>query len=151
LADVLLGFHHAVDQRALVGLVGVVNLRREDQLAVEVDRVLGLVRQVRAAVLPLGDPRIGIGRALPVVIGDLLGLPFLVEAANLRVGRLLVLLDDAFIRPTTYARQSSPVSVRTMLFIAALASRVVESTPTVFPLRRPFSSASFKTNWNAET
>jgi hypothetical protein len=33
-----------------------------------------------------------------------------------------------------------------MLFIAALASRVVESTPTVFPLRRPFSSASFNAN-----
>ena len=43
-----------------------------------------------------------------------------------------------------YACQSSPVSRRTMLFIAAFASRVVASTATVFAFKSPFSLASFR-------
>jgi hypothetical protein len=63
------------------------NFGGDDQLAFEIDHVLGLVGQVRAAVLHLRDA----------------------------------------------GCQSSPVSRRTMLFIAALASSIVLSTPTVVP------------------
>jgi hypothetical protein len=50
------------------------------------------------------------------------------------------------INRTTYADQSSPVSFRTMLFIAAFASSVVLSTPTVFPAINAFASAIPSTN-----
>ena len=40
------------------------------------------------------------------------------------------------IRRRTYSCQSSPVSRRTMLFIAASASSVVASTPTVLPFKQ---------------
>ncbi len=53
------------------------------------------------------------------------------------------------IRPVTYSCQFSPVSRRTMLFIAAFASSGVESTPIVLPSRRFFSRASFRTQAKA--
>jgi hypothetical protein len=50
---------------------------------------------MRPAVLHLGDPRVRVRRALPVLVGDLLVLPLFVEPANLLVRWLGVRLDDA--------------------------------------------------------
>ena len=49
-------------------------------------------------------------------------------------------------RRRRYSFQSSPVSRRTIDFMAALASSVVESTATVLPLISPFSAANFSTH-----
>ena len=38
-----------------------------------------------------------------------------------------------------------------MLFIAALASKVVLSTPTVLPATSPFTAAIASTNWNTSS
>ena len=46
------------------------------------------------------------------------------------------------------ASQSSPLSFRTINFIAALASNVVESTPSAFPLSRPCACTSCSTKTN---
>jgi hypothetical protein len=45
-----------------VAPVGGVDLRRDDGAGVQIDRVLGLVGEARAAVLEPGDPGLGIGR-----------------------------------------------------------------------------------------
>ena len=47
-----------------------------------------------------------------------------------------------------YSFQSAPLSLRTMLFIAALASRVVASMPTVLPRNKPFCSSKTSTKVN---
>jgi hypothetical protein len=57
-----------------VAPVGGVHLGRDHRAGVEVHRVLGLVGQTRAAVLQLGDPRVRIGRALPLRVGQPLAL-----------------------------------------------------------------------------
>jgi hypothetical protein len=53
---------------------------------------------------------------------------------------------SARISPVTYSCQSSSVSRRTMLFIAAFASSVVESTPSALPSSSFFSRASVNTH-----
>ena len=47
---------------------------------VEIDRVLGLVSQMRRSVLHLGDLGVGVGRALPVGVRQRLALALAVEA-----------------------------------------------------------------------
>ncbi len=54
--------------------------------AVHVDRVLDLVREVRAPVLQLGDLGVGIVGVLPVVVGGLV-LALLVDAREIRASR----------------------------------------------------------------
>ncbi len=57
-----------------VAAIGGVHLGRDHRAGVEVDRVLRLVRQPRAAVLQPGDARGRIGRACPLGIGELVAL-----------------------------------------------------------------------------
>ena len=106
----------------------------------QIDDVFGLVGQMRATILHLGDPAVGVGFALPLLVRDLFVLAFPVEPSESlrpRARRPVRSGPLPRIRRWTYSCQSSPVSRRTMLFIAASASRVVASTPTVLPLKRP--------------
>ena len=56
-------------QRRGVSLGGITQADRDDGLRIQVNRVLGLVRQVRVAILHLRDLGIQIVRVLPVVVG----------------------------------------------------------------------------------
>lgn len=107
---------------------------RKHRAAVEVGGVLGLVRQVRAAVLHLGDLRIGIVRILPVVVRSL-ARTLLVDLCQVSMRQRL---DPR--RFASAVRESSyfvPSSRRTMLRSAALASRVV----ALIPIASPFQEA----------
>jgi hypothetical protein len=57
-----------------VALVGGVHLGRDHRAGVEVQSVLGLVGEMRPAILQLGDLRVRVGRAFPVGVGQLLVL-----------------------------------------------------------------------------
>jgi hypothetical protein len=56
------------------------HLGRDHCTGVEIDRVLRLVRQVCATVLEPGDPRVRIGRALPLGVGQLLASAGAIQA-----------------------------------------------------------------------
>ena len=66
-------------QRRRVAFVGRVDRRRHDDAGVEVDRMLGLVGEMRRPVLHPGDLRIRIGRARPVLVRQLLALAGAIE------------------------------------------------------------------------
>jgi len=55
-----------------VAVVGGVQFRRNDRTGVEVQRMLGLVGQTRAAILQLGNPGVRIGWTLPVGVRQFL-------------------------------------------------------------------------------
>ena len=55
-------------ERARVALVGGLQGDRYNRAAVQIDRVLGLVRQMCAPVLHLRNPRILVDRALPLLV-----------------------------------------------------------------------------------
>ena len=59
-------------QRRGVPFVGVSQTRGDDGLRFQIDRVLSVVRQVRATIFHLRDLGVRVMRVLPVVIGDLL-------------------------------------------------------------------------------
>jgi hypothetical protein len=67
-----------VPHRGRVALLRRVNLGRQNRARLEVQRVLGRVGQVRAAVLPLGDLGIRIVGVEPVVVAGLLVFPLAV-------------------------------------------------------------------------
>jgi hypothetical protein len=104
--------------------------RRDDDAGVEIDRMLGPVRQVRATVLQLGDLGIRIGLAGPLVVRQLLALAGAVDANKIVRTRRL----DA--------------SRRTIARTAALASIVEASMPIRLPLIKPFSATSRNTQSN---
>ncbi len=60
-----------------VALLGGVQFSRNDRTGVEVQRMLGLVGQTRAAILQLGNPGVRIDRTLPVGVRQ-----FLADAAR---------------------------------------------------------------------
>src|SRR4249919_1337298 len=66
-------------QRRRIAFVGGVDRRGDNDARVEVDDVLGFVREMRRAVLHSGDLRIGIGLARPVLIRELLALALTIE------------------------------------------------------------------------
>src|SRR3974377_1957244 len=68
--DVFLRLADTLKQSLAVGLIGWIDRRRDHNLALEVDDVLGLVGQMRAAVLHLGDAALGIGGGFPVFVGN---------------------------------------------------------------------------------
>ena len=70
------------------------------------------------------------------------------RATSARVG---VSIPDAFANRRTNASYDSSVSRRAMLRIAAFASSVVASTPTVFPFARPDSANRSSTHVNTAT
>jgi len=57
-----------------VALIGLMHSGCDDRAGIKIDGVLGLVRQVRATVLHLGDTRLGIDRRGPIFVGKLLAL-----------------------------------------------------------------------------
>ncbi len=66
-----------------VAAIGGVDRGRDDRLGVQIDRVLGLVGQARAAVLHAGDLRLGVGRARPLGIAQPLALALAIELLQL--------------------------------------------------------------------
>jgi len=69
--------------RRRVTLVGRMQRCRDDNPAVEIDGVLGLVCQVRTAVLQLRDLRLLVGLAGPLLIRQLLALAGTIDANKL--------------------------------------------------------------------
>jgi hypothetical protein len=127
--------------RRRVAFVGRMDRRRNNDAGVEVDRVLGLVAQTRRAVLHLGDLRVGIGRARPVLVRKLLALTFSVKPDEVvdRRRRHAALLGHA---RQHFPRYVSPQSRRTMVRSAALASMVESARPSPVRARRPVPEPS---------
>ena len=80
--DVIRRFDQRLDHRRGVAGVGVLHGHPHDGARLQIHRVLGGVRQMRAAVLHLRDLRIGIVRRRPVLVRPLL-LPFPIEPRQL--------------------------------------------------------------------
>ena len=66
--EVCLGRRQGLGKRCRIALVGRVQLRRHHRAGVQIHRVLGLVGQVRGAVLHLGDLGLGVAPGNPVLI-----------------------------------------------------------------------------------
>ena len=62
---------NVVFQRERVPVIRRINLGGHDHLGRKIDRVFGLVRQMRPAVLHLRDAAVFVGRTLPLVVRDL--------------------------------------------------------------------------------
>ena len=81
-----------VDQRLAAGgrvaLVGVLDGHPDDRSALEIDGMLGLVRQIRLPVLHLRDLRVGIVRMGPVIVRPFL-FPLAVDARQFGARRRL--------------------------------------------------------------
>ncbi len=90
--DLLGGRDQRLDARRRVAVVGILHRHADDRAGLQVDRMLGLVGQMRAAVLHLGDLRVGIVRMRPVVVRALL-LPLPIDRA--RSSRVGVSMPDA--------------------------------------------------------
>jgi hypothetical protein len=136
-------FEGGLEGLRVAGVAGM-NLGCQDRAGVEIDRVLGLVGQPGATVLKPRDPRLRIGRALPVGIRDPLAGAGPVELAEL-VGVAIPLLRAS---SASMACQSTPSARRTIERIAAFASMVEASTPTRLPLTRPCPAMSRSTRAN---
>jgi hypothetical protein len=78
LVELLDGLGQRVRQRLRVAGVGAVDRHGHDRAGVEINCVLGLVSQMGAAVLHLGDLCVGVRRRSPVLVRALL-LPFSIE------------------------------------------------------------------------
>ena len=70
--EVLGGRRHRVRDGRGIPLVGALDRHPDDGAGLQVDRMLGLVREVRAAVLHLRDARVGVVRMPPVGVAALL-------------------------------------------------------------------------------
>ena len=81
-SDLIRRFDATCDHRRGVAGVGVLHGHPHDGARLQIHRVLGGVRQMRAAVLHLRDLRIGIVRMRPVLVRPLL-LPFPIEPRQL--------------------------------------------------------------------
>jgi hypothetical protein len=66
--DLLGGFNQRFATGRRIAVVGVLHGQADDRSGLEIDRMLGLVRQMRPAVLHLGDLRVGIVRMRPIVV-----------------------------------------------------------------------------------
>jgi hypothetical protein len=85
---VALRFFQRLPHRRRVALIGRLQRHRHNRPARQVHRVLGLVRQVRPAVLHLRDARVRICRAHPLLVRRLL-LPLAIQPRQLLPRRLL--------------------------------------------------------------
>lgn len=84
----------AVFERVRIGIVRVVDLRRENRVQLQIDNVLGLVGQVRRAVFHPGDAGVGIGGTGPLLVRDFLVRAGFVELSQVFVaGRIIVFVD----------------------------------------------------------
>src|SRR5438128_6372010 len=104
--------------------------------------MLGLVGQVRAPVLQLGNARLRVVRIVPILIRSLVGSLTIELRQLLPCGRS----NPRFLRQPPekllIVLARLPSHNRTQ---AAFASKVVASMPTVFPFSRPFSAKSCST------
>jgi hypothetical protein len=134
--DLLFGLRQGLVNAGGVAAVRPLNRHSHDRPGAHVHRVLRLVRQVRTPILRLGlgDPCVGVGWALPIVVRHLLRRGRSSLASASRVG---VLIPDEVANRVGNSGYDSPLSRRTMLRIAAFASRVVASIPIVFPRSSP--------------
>lgn len=78
--------HQSLRASLAVAPVGAGYRRRHDGLGGQVHRVLGLVGQMRGAVLHLRDASVGVVRVFPVFVGHLLARPGAVEALQIGSG-----------------------------------------------------------------
>ena len=74
--------------RRRIALMGLLNGHADEGSRFQVDRVLGLVREVRATVLHLRDARVRVVRMLPVRVAALLRAGA-IESRQIRPGRRL--------------------------------------------------------------
>lgn len=79
----------ARDQRRPIRRVARVDLRRDDDLALQVDDVLRFVGEARSPVLHLGDPAVRVTRGRPVLVGDALAAPVPIHPARVLLRRVL--------------------------------------------------------------
>ena len=130
---------------------GVINLGRQDQLRVQIDDVFGLVGQMRAAVLHLGDPAVGVGFAPPLFVRDLLVLAIAIEPSHFFGRRFVALLDLA-----RFLHQTPDILLPVLARVAAddalhrrvgFQRRGVDAHRLAFQAG-PVSSATRSTNWN---
>jgi len=76
-------------QRRRVALIGRMNLGRHNRSRLQINGVLGLVGQMGATVLHLGDFRVRVVGVVPLVVAALLALPLTVQTGQvLRTRRL---------------------------------------------------------------
>ncbi len=97
------------------------NRCRENDVALQINHMLGLVSQVRGTIFHLGNRRFRVGLAHPLVVGNSLVFPRFLSKRRRSSSRrrfLLVMTPSSYIKRMMYARQSSPESRRMMLFIA---------------------------------
>lgn len=109
-----LRLHQVVFQRGRVVLRGVTDFGRQNDLGVEIDDAFCLVGQVRRTAFHAGEAAIGIGRALPLVVGNRLVVAGFIEAPQLVDARLLA----GFCEPTLF-HQSRQVSVPVLVDVLA--------------------------------
>ena len=90
------GFERLADRRR-VPLVGLVDIGGDNRSGVQVHGVFGLVGEVGAAILHLGNPRVLVALRLPVLVRKLFALALAIHAGQLFTGRRLdpAVLGDA--------------------------------------------------------
>ena len=91
--EVCLGLRQGLGKRRGVALIGRVQLGRHHRAGVQIHRVLGLVGQMRRAVLHLGDLGLGVALRNPIRVGKLLALALPLQTRQV-LGRGC--LDPAF-------------------------------------------------------
>ena len=102
------GRRHRVRDGRGIPLVGALDRHPDDGAGLQVDRVLGLVREVRAAVLHLRDARVGVVRMPPVGVAALLRAVRSNRARSARVG---VAMPDACASRVKTPNRSRPSRV----------------------------------------
>ena len=109
---------------------------RNNSAGVQIHRMLGLVGQMRAAILHLRDLRIRIMRVLPFIVRT---LPCALAVQFRQLLARGVSIPDSCASPLRNSSYDSPLSRRTIERNAAFASRVVPSIATVCSLKQAFA------------
>ena len=91
--EVCLGLRQGLGKRRGVALIGRVQFGRHHRARVQIHRVLGLVGQMRRAILHLGDLGLGVALRNPIRVGKLLALALVLQTRQV-LGRGC--LDAAF-------------------------------------------------------
>ncbi len=86
--DLLGGFNQRLDAGRRIAVVRILHRHADDRPSLEIDDMLGLVRQVRPAVLHLHNLRVGIMRMGPIVVRALL-LSLPIDPSQIRPRRCL--------------------------------------------------------------
>lgn len=137
---------HGLMPRLRVALVRLVQRHAQQRPAGQIDHVLSLVRQLRAPVFHLRDPRIGIVRVFPVGVFSLI-FPAFVDLRPILTRRLLhPRLPRQLVQKIVLALAGVAATIER---IAAFASNVVASTPIVFPLTTFACTSAASTMSNA--